>query len=154
MKHFITLLAALFVIAGCGGAETVKISSKDAKIATQTGTRDQAGNLLSSGKPGYFVYGPYMKLEAGKYRLVAKGSLVASDAAAPIGTIDAVAKIGKLVMGKKEITAQEQENGKIVTFEFSLASDVADAEFRIFVNDKVTGSFAGYELTKIGKAGE
>jgi len=95
-----------------------------------------------------------MKLEPGKYKLVAKGSLAGPDAAAPIGTIDAVANIGKLVMGMKEITARDQDNGEIVTLEFSLETAVDNAEFRIFVNEKVNGSFKGYELTKIGKAGK
>ena len=142
----------LLVLGGCG-ADTSKMSPRDGKLATQTGVVDAESINLKPGQAGYLVYGPYINLEAGTYRLVAKGML--NGGTGTIGTIDVVSDKGKYVWAIRPIYSQgpaigDARNSAITSVAFYLDKPVVDAEFRILITDSTAkGVFTGYELTKI-----
>ena len=98
------------------------------------------------------MYGPYVALEPGVYRLLAKGNLAGPNQS--LGTIDITADKGKSILATKPIVADQGATESIASLDFEVVKPVADAEFRINVAAQTTGSFTGYELTKIEKLGE
>ncbi len=137
---------ALF-LAGCT-PQIEQFSGGDPKLGTQVGLREN-GTIKANGQPGFLVYGPYVTLEPGVYRLLAKGSLVSPNKS--LGTIDIAADTGKLILATKPIVADQGAAGSIVSLAFEVGNHITDAEFRINIAAQTTGSFIAYELTKVAK---
>jgi hypothetical protein len=152
IKHIIFALAVSIAVAGCGN-KTTSISSSissavEGKLSTLVGVRDAKGVIQATGKSGYLVFGPYMPLGPGRYSLVAKGVL--SGPGQQVGTIDVSMKAGSQILISKPIQPSAGGNaGELATLEFKLDAPATDVEFRILVQDQVTGSFTGYELTAL-----
>lgn len=120
----------------------------DAKLSTQVGVRE-GGVIKANGQPGFLVFGPYIPLESGVYRLVAKGSL--SGPSKALGVIDVVADLGKRILVVKPIVAGQSASGEIVSLDFEIMQPITDAEFRINIPAQTVGSFIAYDLNKIGE---
>lgn len=118
------------------------------KLATQVGAPE--GNIIrAKGQPGFLVFGPYAKINTGIYRLVAKGELAGSSR--PLGVMDVAAEKGQLILATKPIVAGQNKAGEIASLAFEVTKPVTDVEFRIQISAQTTGSFSGYELTKVAK---
>jgi len=118
----------------------------EAKLFSQIGAFD--GDIIkSSGKSGYLVYGPYIQLDAGKYRLIAKGYLIGPRK--DLGIIDIAAEGGKRILTSKLIISDENELDTIAFLDFQIYQPSNNVEFRIKVNDQTTGSFLSYELMSL-----
>lgn len=145
IKYLASVCLAVFLLACAKQTEQFSVGTD--KLSTIVGTQD-GGTIKTSGKPGYLVYGPYIPLKTGVYRLVAKGSLTGNDK--PLGTIDVASGKGASVIASKPIIAGESAAGDIVTLDFVVKeSPVTDAEFRILVAPQTSGSFTSYVITKI-----
>ena len=152
LKNILATLFGIAVLGACS-ADVNVISASDAKLGTLVGVRDPKGVITPSGQPGFLVFGPYIALEPGVYRIVAKGALQGTGKTA--GMIDAIAQKGERVFGMKPIySLTGGPDSTLASMVFEVDSAVTDAEFRIQVQGGTTGAFAGYELTKIASAGK
>ena len=148
IKHIVTALVIAVLVTGCGNKTTSISSAVGGNLSTQVGVRDAKGDIKATGKSGYLVFGPYMALAPGKYSLVAKGLL--SGPVSQVGTIDVAIKTGTQVLVSKPLQVNLGSTaGKLATLEFKLDVPATDVEFRILIQDQVTGSFTGYELTAL-----
>lgn len=153
-RIYFKIMAALVVaiVAGCG-AKTMDISVAQGKLSTQIGVASAQTIQLSGGKIGYFVFGPYINLEPGTYRVVAKGLLDAK--ASPAAVMDVVSERGNHIWATRPIyistvASGGGNEGVITSVIFDVDKPVTDAEFRIQVLDpSATGVFSNFELTKI-----
>lgn len=117
------------------------------KIAYQdAAARVEADSLVSTGKAGFVMFGPYVTLAPGRYRLAVQGSVAQLPAGAEV-VFDVVSK-GQ-VFGQESITATHPEAGEIVGFEFELADAVPDLEVRARVADDVDLRIESYEVAKV-----
>lgn len=148
MRKFNVYLAGICTVLALVGCAPKTEQFTGEKLATQVGIKE-GGAIKANGQPGFLVYGPYVPLESGVYRLVAKGNLAGPNQS--LGTIDVAADTGKLILAAKPLVADQGATGSIVSLVFEVTKSVADAEFRINVAAQTTGSFTGYELTKIEK---
>lgn len=117
------------------------------KIAYQEAAARVDGSVLvSTGKAGFVMYGPYVALAPGRYNVAIQGSI----AQLPAGTeviFDVVSK-GK-VFGQQSVAVAHPEAGKIAGFQFELADAVADLEVRARVVDGVDLRIESYEVAKV-----
>ncbi len=135
-------------IACLANSATCTFAGSNAKLITQAGVRD--GDIIkANGQPGYLVFGPYIPLEPGSYRLVAKGNL--SGSSKELGTIDVATNSGQLILITKPIIAAQRVSGNIISLDFEVTQPVTAVEFRINIQAQTIGSFMAYELTKIEK---
>lgn len=144
MKSVVVVLFVAGALTGCG-PDVSTIASADPKLATQSGQREASGVIQAIGQPGYLVFGPYMQLKPGTYQLVAKGKL--SGTAKKLGMLDVATEKGERILMMQPIYADGQvPDGVITTAAFEVDRQVTDAEFRLFVEGNVKGTFNGYEL--------
>ena len=142
---FISLLA-IFLTA-CG-KQVTEFAASNPKIATHVGVRNATGDLQTSGKAGFLVFGPYIEITPGTYRLVAKGKL--SGEIKPLAVIDVIAHKGEKTFVSRPIYGDDPVvEGVIGAIIFEVPRAVSDAEFRIQVQEQTVGAFNGYELTRI-----
>lgn len=135
--------AIVLAVAAC--SPRTDFSAADGRLATQAGERTQT-EIKATGKAGFLVFGPYVALEPGIYRLVVKGTL--SGNAKPLATLDVVTDKGARVWMIRPIYVVATAD-TIATAAFAIDRKVADAEFRLFVHDQTVGAFKGYSLQKI-----
>ena len=141
-------VAIALALSACSPPTEQFLGSNDKLHTQQAGVRD-GGVIKASGQPGFLVYGPYVPLEPGVYRLVAKGSL--SGPSKALGVIDVTAEAGNRILASKPIVSGQSAVGDIVSLAFEVTQPITDAEFRINVTAQSTGSFTAYELTKVAK---
>ena len=115
-------------------------------LFTAVGVRDNL-SIRATGKEGVLVYGPYISLPAGSYRLIAKGSLMGDGK--EIGAMDISARRGAEKIAQVSIVAPTAKSEMIAELPFKIERPVIDAEFRVFVKPNTTGVFTNYELMKL-----
>lgn len=139
------VIAAAIVLAVTGCAQQMDFSPGDARLGTQAGERTKT-EIKAAGKAGYLVYGPYVVLEPGIYRLDVKGSL--RGPGRPLATLDVASDKGERVWMVRPIYADATAD-IIATAAFVIDRRVTDAEFRIFLHDQTVGTFKGFSVRKI-----
>lgn len=103
----------------------------DDRIGTQVGKR--SGNAIhSTKKAGYLIYGPYIPLDAGSYRVEIKGLLGTTG---PTGArIDVAVDQGRRILGES-LFKDAPTDGSLITLCVSLDSPCTDFEVRVWVDD-------------------
>jgi len=146
MNRYFVIFAVVIALLACT-PKVDKFSGNNEKLGTEVGIRE--GDIIKSkSQSGFLVYGPYIPLKQGVYRLVAKGSLAGSSTA--LGVIDVVAEKGQVILAVKPIiTEPDKREGEIVSLVFEIVKPVADIEFRINISPQTTGFFVAYELTNL-----
>lgn len=117
-----------------------------ANLPRQVGCYD-SGTVFSDGRKGFLVYGPYVYMTAGEYRLFVKGT--ASSTAS--GWVDVVSELGTVQHAKFPLSqTPEDTTGTLASGQVILDIPVDDLEARVYVgaDDKVR--LHGYELVPIG----
>jgi hypothetical protein len=153
VKRYIFFVCLVVGLAACDNLSTQALSSSysasNNKIATAVGVKDEPKGMISaSGKAGFLVYGPYETIEPGVYRLVAKGKLVGP--AAQLGTFDVTSDKGQRILASRPIyAAVDPQSSVIATLLFEVETQIPDAEFRIQVQEQVTGTFTAFEIIRI-----
>lgn len=92
-------------------------------------------NLVSNGQSGFLMYGPYMTLEKGEYRLSIDAQLIKSTQD-ELGFVDVVSNGGES-LHKKVLVNKQLLDRKNINIDFSLKDDVKDLEIRVYTNEKV-----------------
>lgn len=137
------------LLSGCSEPVTEYLAS-DAKLGTLVGKKEGT-QINSTGQAGFLVFGPYVELPAGSYRLVARGTLTgAKGATQPLGVLDVIAFKGERTYVTRPLYGDEQAGeGNIAAVTFDLPKAVPDAEFRIQVTAQASVLFRGYDLSKV-----
>lgn len=115
-------------VAVCTQGERLHLFGSHCAIKTQVGRRSGEA-IVGSGVAGFLLYGPYLGLPAGQYRVRFIGKTSAGTAA----YADVVTDSGCLVLGRERLTAVDTE-GVIAEFRFGLEHAVSDLETRIWID--------------------
>lgn len=112
----------------------------DSAVATQVGIK-RNGALISSGRAGFLMYGPYKQVPAGSYLIE-----VAGTSNTPFA-LDVVAEQGVLVLRQVEKSAGEDAVAKrLARLEVDIEKPVSDLEIRISVPADSDARIEGYRL--------
>jgi glycosyltransferase involved in cell wall biosynthesis len=103
----------------------------DSRLGTQVGTRT-GRDIASTGEAGYLVFGPYIPLAAGHYRIVIRGALGKK------GAVDAYMDVavdkGTVVVAESALDKSDID-GNLVSMQISLDKPCTDFEVRVWVNE-------------------
>jgi hypothetical protein len=95
-----------------------------------SGVGSQSGlQLLTTGKAGWLVYGPYLALPAGHYLIQVIGTLTRPGD--PAAYAEVATSVGTVIHASS--TVRMSEDGIIAKFELELAIAVTDLEIRVWV---------------------
>ena len=125
-------------------------------VMTQVGIRN-GNTIVANGAAGFLVYGPYIPLAPGRYRLTAKGELgnEAMSSKASIGILEVTGAIAQSQIASAPIVnhiKQQLQNSlsqTIASVDFQLSTLTENIEFRIAVVSQTRGVFMRYELEKL-----
>lgn len=92
----------------------------------------QGKNLVSTGVSGNLVHGPYLALAAGKYRVVIRGVLGETGAAA--ARMDVAIDKGNLILAES-VLGEPVADGCLVSLPIALDAPCSDLEVRVWVDD-------------------
>ena len=107
----------------------------------------QGMSILATGKEGFLVYGPYINLSPGPYRLIFKGHLTGPDKV--LGRVEVVSHQGRLILATAPIVRSNANLNEVMQLPFDLKTPANDTEFRVNVNLGTTGTFSKFELIKL-----
>lgn len=111
-------------------------------LPSQVGIKKD-GAIVSDGRSGYLVYGPYSPLIAGSYSATFVGSVESLAPGTGI-TIDVVSAKGNVVHAKQEMSYA----GELPALKFNLASDAQDLEVRILAPEGGIVKLKSYSIAK------
>jgi hypothetical protein len=118
--------------------------ANDPRLQHQVG-RMERRELVSDGRSGFLVYGPYASLPADGYRLRVPGRW--QSAAGQPAWLDVVTSQGRVRTVHLELTAGGSAgDGLLVDIGFTLESDATDLEIRLWVSDESQLCISGFEL--------
>jgi len=101
------------------------------------------GQLVSDGKQGFLLFGPYRPLNASRYRLVVRGEGTVTDTA----WVDVASQKGTVQHAKFPLSSTSVGNkGVLAKGVVTMESPVKDAEVRVFVGGQDVVRLDGYEL--------
>ena len=106
-----------------------KYFGSDARLGTQVGIRI-GRDIVSTGQAGYLVFGPYIYLDTGQYRVVIQGRCGVNCLAD--ARMDVVADKGQRVLGESMLS-DSVECGNVGELHFSLDVPCTDLEVRVWV---------------------
>jgi len=122
-------------------------------LFTQAGVR-QGSRILANGDEGVLVFGPYIPLAPGRYRLSAQGGLENPMLApkAVIGTLEVNSTLGKLhiasapIVNSQKLNTQRIDHQIFASLDFKVSKTIDNVEFRIQVARQTRGIFVRYQL--------
>lgn len=101
--------------------------------------------LISDGRSGFLVFGPYIPVAAGKYRLLVRGKVGRSD----LAWVDVISSKGAVQHGKFALTSTQGGDGVLAEGLLQLDEHVEDIEVRVFVDAQDEVMLDGYELVPL-----
>jgi glycosyltransferase involved in cell wall biosynthesis len=102
----------------------------DSRLLSQVGKRT-GQNIVSTGQAGYLIYGLYIPLDAGQYRVVVCGAL--GENGATSARIDVAIGRGSRILAES-ILSQPDQDGCLVSLPISLDAPCTDLEVRVIVD--------------------
>ena len=104
----------------------------DAALCTEIGQREGHA-LVSAGEAGHLLYGPYMALEPGHYRVELYGSANAASAAEAV--VDVCMETGRRVLTEQRLQATRNgQEGLLAALTFAVETECQDMEVRVRVD--------------------
>jgi len=113
-----------------------------ASTSTRTGMQKN-GELLTTGKNGFLLFGPYVRMKAGRYRLHISGF----GKAGPSAWADVVSDYGKSVHARFSLVPNKR--GTVVEGDVVLKEDVENIEVRVYVGEDDRLTLTGYQLVPL-----
>ncbi|RDD92241.1 glycosyltransferase [Acidovorax sp. BoFeN1] len=104
----------------------------DSRLGTQVGKRT-GRDIVSTGQAGYLLFGPYIPLAAGQYRVVIRGALGKNGASG--ARMDVVVDKGDLILGES-VLSESDKDGCLAALLLSLNAPCTDLEVRVWVSAK------------------
>lgn len=103
----------------------------DSRLGTQVGKRT-GRNIESTGQAGYLIFGPYIPLVAGHYRVVIRGALGENGLAG--ARMDVAVNQGRLILAESAL-GEPDVDGCLVVLPISLDAPCTDLEIRVWVSE-------------------
>ncbi|WP_232222298.1 ArnT family glycosyltransferase [Thioalkalivibrio paradoxus] len=98
----------------------------------------EVGEVQSSGEKGVLLFGPYIPVEPGMYRVIWKGEWVdVLPEPGDVGFVDVVHGKGTEQVASARVVPAELRDGVVGEIEFVLTEAVNDLEYRYHVKDRV-----------------
>ena len=114
-----------------GGDVLLRLWGDDPRFYSQTGLRTDWGDIETIHQAGYLLYGPYLPLLAGSYRIIIRGAVGRNGAAG--AKVDVMVKKGVEMLAETGIV-ESDELGNLAVLEIVLTEPCTDLEVRVFVN--------------------
>jgi hypothetical protein len=122
-------------------------------LYTQVGVRE-GDQIVANGSAGVLVFGPYIPLAAGRYRLTVDGTLFNSaiPRANAIGTLEIGSALGSVAIAQGAImntnTRAQSMGGDraVASIDFEVQKSIENVEFRITVLPQTRGAITRYQL--------
>lgn len=112
--------------------------------STAASLRD--GQWVSSGEAGHLVYGPYVRVPAGFYRVIVHIDLAAGDTL----RFEVSADMGRSILLEQMLQGEGIDAERGYAVEVLLPRDIDDLELRLLVGAGVECRFKAYELIRLG----
>ena len=130
-------------------ATNIRVEARDGRMLTQVGTKQPDGQLVSSGRPGILMFGPYARWAPGKYRVTVYGKVIEGGKEA--GWVDVISAKGAKQLAKVNLNGPAQgsaagDMGSLTTLDFSLDQAVEDLEVRAWANQGARIAITAYEI--------
>jgi hypothetical protein len=109
-----------------------RFRGNDPRLKTMVG-QCVGSDLISTGQPGYLVFGPYIPLASGKYKVVIYGSLGKKGAKG--ARADVVAEKANVFFAKSSLNISDRDEC-LATLSISLETPYKDVEIRVWVEDQ------------------
>lgn len=103
----------------------------DSRLGTQVGKRT-GRDIVCTGQAGYLIFGPYIPLVAGHYRVVIRGALGENSLAG--ARMDVAVNQGRLILAESAL-GEPDVDGCLVALPISLDEPCTDLEVRVWVGD-------------------
>ena len=103
-------------------------------LSTKIGMRSD-GSLVTNGKGGLLVFGPYISLPAGQYVVKWIGEMENPPDVRLIGRVDVTTDVCKNYLGVKDVIYGVEEPPLLARMEIVLEEDASDVEFHFYVID-------------------
>lgn len=118
----------------------------DPRIASEIGQRGAAG-LWSDGRAGYLMYGPYIDVPPGSYKLEMRGQWLGGGGSA---TLDVAISKGANVLASRNLQAPVEATPLAESLDFQVPQGGAgDLEIRLRVDAGLKASVADYSLRRL-----
>jgi FkbM family methyltransferase len=140
-------------VATMGGAlpSRISLSAQDVRVCTEAGEKDSTMGIISTGKPGILMFGPYLPLAPGRYNAIIFGKLIAvsnHDISFDVTHSGGTKTLAKgIIDGNCPKTSTGEE--VIATMEFFVDDAVGDLEIRAVVGSESKVSIARYEVLPV-----
>jgi hypothetical protein len=118
-------------------ADNVQFQPEAAKV--------EGNALVSTGVPGFVMYGPYVSFAPGNYHVNVQGSIRDMRPGAQV-RFDAVSGAAATVHGEQVVTAAVPDAGTIASFDISVPEGVTDLEVRAQVTEGVDMRIESYQV--------
>lgn len=123
----------------------IRASEFTEETPTHVGGLQEAA-LVTTGREGFLVFGPYAAMSAGEYRLVLRGTASHAESA----WVDVVSGSGSVQHARLRLsTSPGGEEGILASGRVSLAEPVDDLEVRVSVGETDSVRLEGYELVPV-----
>lgn len=137
--------------AAAGGTLVLHYSTDEPTIGSEVGERRLGAGTTTTGRTGWLLFGPYVALPAGRYRVEMQG-FAEPDHAGSVH-VDVARDKGATVVAAVELEAAQlvesaSEDGWVV-LPFTLAAPAADIEVRMRVSDASRLSVSGYVIRAV-----
>ena len=127
---------------------TLFFYGSDPRFGTNVGKRVER-SMVTTGKVGYLIFGPYLTLDSGFYTVEIFGFYDSIISNLQLADFDVCSKAGEVIFSDGEIfSAQPGVNNFFVSFDFYLDDSYNDVEFRIRVSEKSNISIKSIGLHK------
>lgn len=129
-------------------SEVANISASDSRVGSLVGIKNPSLGLTNDQRSGVLMYGPYIKIQPGKYQVVIRGQYVAPSPTASM-TLDVVHDKGATTLLTVSIVKPEnQAKGILATLDFEAPNGAKDLEVRAIVPAKADATISGYSIYK------
>lgn len=132
-----------------GGPPTIVFpGAGEAELHSEVGHKEN-GRLMSTGRPGFLQFGPYITLPAGSYRVSWIGHIERAKAR-PAATVDVVSDMGRLVIVAPVAVEKMARTASdiLATADFTLEHQQTQVEFRLVVANGTVLSLDRVQLIK------
>ncbi len=115
-----------------------KLIIKASEMPSDVG-QNKEGALFSSGKMGWLLFGPYITLPSGSYRVVWKGHILNKDEE-QIGEASISTDMGGNILARTTISRKPLSSlpsGELAEARFTINNEIKLTEFRLFLHENV-----------------
>ena len=126
------------------------LNYRHSELFTSVGIMDR-DCIIATGKSGYLLYGPYVKLKRGHYRIRIYASFEFTQPSAVI-VVDVVSKKGVIQHLAKNLNQHYIQNKKkYIEIDLNLDNVAEDVEVRIWVSSGVSGYVRSLHIVETGQ---